>query len=861
MSFFKHIQSRQIQKKANSFIKSLGKKSEKEIEQIYLDNKEFENNEIVLSYLFFKHPSLIRILPLEFQISRINSNLSMFRKGSEEARKELVSLWLKDNKFFMNANAVQFTEDEYNKYLKIYFQQPEDVAKLYMDDLRRVISLLSKLDYKKTEEIIIKIKDDLTDRQWEFIIEACPMLIKYSTQSIQNKYADDEKYNKFINGSARKIFVENQMSKIKEDISNLNTSEIDVKTEYIKNNPYMINYVDQATLLDLLKYDIDLIRFVSVSAIKENNELILGLLENIEIKSEKEIINIFINKGLFNAKGKLYRFDSKSEDISYQYTKILLKLIQKLNINQMVSLIMIDVNYCMPYVTPIYNDSDDREVKEKIIIDANSRCLNLFKAYYGEEIYDKYYKVINKIYNEYLSKIEKYNYEKDYNCILELFKILFNKKIITKNSVEKITVFIGMSLLYKSGTKQGKNNATIKLLTDIINTAYDLNINIDKELYDFNSLEMFDERLNFIDKKLLEDYFKYNFVNISSLLFIVKTKQVKNLFEKYYNIMINIFGSNKEALFKAVENFHYNIGILRDIDGKELTEDEEDNLLSLLASYNNSCNITKKEQLDNYEIIVLKKLVSELSTVKDEEVFDNLISKYLFNRGYNQKGNTGLLEIDTIKEICEIYDFDYIKEFEIDNQKIFTREEIDLLNMIKLLFTKNNTDILLSYIEDFMGNKIKRNILSVISLFNKLKKYKIEIINNQIVTLDDIELLSIEKPTIAKKSVKNDVVIYSIFNQNFRVFCSLENDGVNYLCIDTSKLGRNCYGYNKLVSNGSVRFSTKDKVYIKLNKDNINCKKIKPDFIIVTGKLTDEIINIAKKGNFKIVEIRDEIYE
>ena len=70
MSLFKQMQSRQIQKKANSFIRSLENKSEKEIEQAYLDNKEFENNEIVLSHLFFKYPSLIRILPIEFQKSR-----------------------------------------------------------------------------------------------------------------------------------------------------------------------------------------------------------------------------------------------------------------------------------------------------------------------------------------------------------------------------------------------------------------------------------------------------------------------------------------------------------------------------------------------------------------------------------------------------------------------------------------------------------------------------------------------------------------------------------------------------------------------------------------------------------------------
>jgi hypothetical protein len=45
------MQSRKIQKKANNFIKTLNTKSTKEVEQAYLDNKEFENNEIVRKWL------------------------------------------------------------------------------------------------------------------------------------------------------------------------------------------------------------------------------------------------------------------------------------------------------------------------------------------------------------------------------------------------------------------------------------------------------------------------------------------------------------------------------------------------------------------------------------------------------------------------------------------------------------------------------------------------------------------------------------------------------------------------------------------------------------------------------------------
>ena len=93
---------------------------------------------------------------------------------------------------------------------------------------------------------------------------------------------------------------------------------------------------------------------------------------------------------------------------------------RNVQINQIITLIMIDSNYILPYVAPIYSDSLPREEKEKIIVDANLRCLNVFKAYYNSETYSKYYKVINKIFNEYLEHLEEYDFSKDYRCILRI---------------------------------------------------------------------------------------------------------------------------------------------------------------------------------------------------------------------------------------------------------------------------------------------------------------------------------------------------------------------------------------------------------------------------------------------------------
>lgn len=862
MSFFKQMQSRKIQKKANNFIKTLNSKSTKEVEQAYLDNKEFENNEIVLSYLFFKQPSLIRILPLDFQISRLNSNLNMFEYGSPEAKRELVSGWLKENKFFTNANAINLSDEEYEGYIKLYFNQPKDVAKLFMVDLKRVIEVLAKVDIKKTEGIVETIKDDLTDRQWEFVIEASPMLIKYASQEIQNKYATDERYNKYINGQAREVFIKNQMETLRDDISLISSMPIDVQCEYIKNYPQMINSVDKDTLISLLQYDIELIKHINISHLKNSTDhgldVIYGVLANLETYTIREIINMCINKGLLNAHGKLYRFDKDSNDCSYQYTTQIIEIIQKLSIEQITGLIMIDANYILPYVSPIFYSDYNDENKEKVVIDCNSRCLNVFRYYFGSELYDKYYKVINKIFNEYLTNVNKYDQTRDYDSIFDLLKVLFNKAIITKNNVEKVTVYIGMSLLYKNANKKLDNSPTVKLLNDMLSVAYERDINNDKEIYDINSLELFDKRFEFIPRSLLDEYNKYNFSNISSLLFIVKSKKGYGLFKKYYQVVSSIYGVNKEMLYKACENFHYYIDVLRDVDGVSLSDDEESNLVDLLATYGNNCNVTKREHLMGYDISLLRKLVSEISAVKDENVHRNLLCTYLFNRGFDKSGNVGFLESDCIKELIDIYDENLLGDFTVDGNKVFSEEEVNLFKMIKLMFDVVDTDLWLTYLNDFVANKVERNIISVIDFFNKLKKYRVELINNQIVTLDEIELLCENNPSIARKTQESGVDIYTVIGQDFKVLYSVNNDGTYYYCGDVSGLSKNCYGYNKLINTGSARFTTiDDKTTIKINKDNFYREKTYADFIIIPSNLNDDIIRIAKNHKLKIVVIRE----
>ena len=244
-----------------------------------------------------------------------------------------------------------------------------------MDDLKKVIEILSNNDLKQTEDIISNNKDKFDDKQWEEIIEVNPIFIKYASEDIQNKYIDDDKYSPYLSGIARERYLDKQLEKIKNNISLFKNANIEVQKEYINNYPYMINYLEEETLIELLKYDIDLIKYVNLSIFKNENdktqEVVCGILESIENKTNKELVNILVNKCLLNAKGKLYRFDPKSNNISYQYTKRVIRLLQRLNVEQISTLILVDSNYILPYVVPVYNDDTSREEKEKLVVDAN----------------------------------------------------------------------------------------------------------------------------------------------------------------------------------------------------------------------------------------------------------------------------------------------------------------------------------------------------------------------------------------------------------------------------------------------------------------------------------------------------------
>ena len=199
-----------------------------------------------------------------------------------------------------------------------------------------------------------------------------------------------------------------------------------------------------------------------------------------------------------------------------------------------------------------------------------------------------------------------------------------------------------------------------------------------------------------------------------------------------------------------------------------------------------------------------------------------------------------------------------MKSLEENKEKVFTSDEVNLFIMTKLLFSVNDFDLLVSFLENIITNKADRNVLGTMDLFNKLKKHRVELINNEIVSIDEIETLFNARPDIVTRNKRDGVVIYTIVNQDFRILCSTNDDGINYDCVNVSKLNKNVYAYDRLTDERSVRFVTEDNnVIIKINNDNYNEQKMEATYIVVTSKLSPDLLEIAKENNLKIVEIQN----
>ena len=210
----------------------------------------------------------------------------------------------------------------------------------------------------------------------------------------------------------------------------------------------------------------------------------------------------------------------------------------------------------------------------------------------------------------------------------------------------------------------------------------------------------------------------------------------------------------------------------------------------------------------------------------------------------------------TIKQLINTFDVSEIENFEVDGSKVFSSDEVSFYSLLCVMFKNISIDIVFLYVNNLMNDKFKRNVMFCINFFNKIKKYMRDIINYNIVGINDIIELYKDSPDIVKYENKDGVDVYTVVGQDFKVLCSVNDDGVNYKFINVSNMSLNSYMYSKLGNLYSVRLvDSKDGISIKANKDNKDKLGMKADAIVVVGKLTDDLINIARNNGLKVIYV------
>ena len=533
-----------------------------------------------------------------------------------------------------------------NSFIEI-LHGDEQIARDYLYHLKDIDKLsgvlpniLRYMNQHIIEQILanrIDLINNLTDEQQLSYVVKKPEWIQYINADLQREIIKE--HPDYITMVSNEVKEELILS----DKSNLAKMDDEYQIETITKFPNAYQYASEdlktkiykdvydskcvLAMRSLLKKDINNARFLNIHGLlNELNdyEPIMDLFKDINLEDSETIKNFFINTGIMSAKGKLLSSDTVLHGCSPErtdgidgYKSSQISIIQSLDINQIQELVDIDSNYILPYLTGSGIQTLTKEEAEN----SRSRCKKLFLKMFGEEKLNELDSCIDLIYSMQLKEqvdieqsavkatggISQYDSEtvdklkRADNIQLDYLKILFNKEIITTNSVTDIINYFN---------KVEKNKETRQEFTKLMQNAYGeyatqiLDARPELNVHTINSLEIFDNRIseNF-ELGFVHDLLSYNIRDFSSFLSIIKEPQRLENFKLYYDVLSNIMGKNVETMQKAISEYMFNEDLLNNIRDIDLTDEQYQNLISVMLSDKNRYNIRNIDDLSNYDEI------------------------------------------------------------------------------------------------------------------------------------------------------------------------------------------------------------------------------------------------------------------
>ena len=432
---------------------------------------------------------------------------------------------------------------------------------------------------------------------------------------------------------------------------------------------------------------------------------------------------------------------------------------QKLNEKQISSLIKIDVNYILPYIT-VWNDIEKQAFRNVFSKEERNnsqvKCENIFKELYGSEMLEKYRECINLIYDMQINKQDQLSERMDTaintqtadksivkkflenrEIPLEEFKLLFNEQILNNNTPESIKKYLQEKAQGNEATEEFQNiikNAYGKRAEGILKSRPNLNV------HSINSLEVFDERiLEQYGEAFVHDCISYNLWDFSAFLSVIKDQEKSEDFKSYYSALSEIYGENVETMQKAMREFHSVEELFKNSREVELTDKQYSNLISVICARKNPNKITTLSELQNYNKIVNQQL-EEMIISPDTQSKDlkAMICNQILgidDRSYEDYGRD-------LEFISELYDI----QSETTRENVYSKNEQDILKVIDFIAKEGNIEKMKEFAREAIrinenGIQIPIDLQSALS---KTAEHQVEILNQSLTSLEEIRRIARE---------------------------------------------------------------------------------------------------------------------
>ena len=669
-------------------------------------------------------------------VNDIFKNLSLEQKIEMiKCENELLTKLFNRQKYDIFIQAIQEEKYKYIEILKLGEYREQYALKLlkeswkdsFIENLQKILRYLSKDTIKK---IIFKKNELINSLSYQQQKEYAE---KYVGRGLSLRYFDQKIQREYI----------------KQHPDRFSDMSEELQIMYATQDKLNISRMDELSQIKMMQLDIKNIRYFDSKKLLKNIEKYIGDMDFDTIK------NIIVHTKLLDAEGCLCSgtFHLGTFGNNNRVWKIQ-NVLKELSLDDIEELIKIDNNYALSYVYPfsIQKEFDDESVL---------RCKILFERMYGREKLDIFSKSIENIFSRSREWIEKKDTEE---IPLAELKILFNSEIMVKGDVNTILDYFKKRENFQDGQEEFReiiNEVYGKKALEILEYRSNLNV------YNINSLEIFDPRiLDNFSTEFVNDLISYNISGFSAFLDTIKNKDKLDNFIMYYDILAEIMGKNVETMQKAINEFDYVEELINNVKGKDLTEKQYYDLISVLCSNENKCNINNLEDLDNYEQLANEYLRNRLEQTNNRQEYSEIILEEILGiTKRDAKYFTNLFDLST----------DELK------RSICTESEICLLNALNFLV--NNTDI--EALQDFANSAMNtqgfRNPIALYTGMGKIRERQMEIFNSNFLTKEqmDIEISKLD-------GTEKDPPIYKYTDENgIEHYCL---NGIPFSCLTTKLL-------------------------------------------------------------------------